>query len=392
MCLIWDPIQVCVKKLIPRSEPQCYHPKLFCREPASRRAHMVPLCLLILGRSNAKEPPPDEPHLLLKQEDLGGGRDGGDVRLRHDQIFSTVVSSLEGGDLQTAHLRAQALLGEFPLSVSALSIASAVASQRGQHVEAHAFLDTTLRVLAPDDPEEPRTVLQLATELVTLRRTSTAKLVLQQLLSRADPIDPSVAKGARTQLARLAQFSEQQKNVAVAFSATAAQVGVNSPAFVNMPAAAAISPPPGRPRLIIFVHTCAAFEQSRAEVLRRTWAKDRFDVIFITDNPASELDPHEYLGPYQTKGSADLSYHPTTLTRMFELFLHKYAFEADWLMVIDDDSYLFIERLLSRVKSALLGRSRLRLLHLLGAPAWRLWAAWHSQQERQGHWAPGRCA
>lgn len=53
-------------------------------------------------------------------------------------------------------------------------------------------------------------------------------------------------------------------------------------------------------------------------------------------NPESELEPHEYLGPYQTKGSADLSYHPVTLTRMFELYLHKYASEADWLMLIDD--------------------------------------------------------
>ena len=91
------------------------------------------------------------------------------------------------------------------------------------------------------------------------------------------------------------------------------------------------------------MHTCTAFERTRAAVLQRTWAKDRPEVIFITDvtpaahparlpphtpshapsvpsreqNPESELEPHEYLGPYLTKGSADLSYHPVTLARMF---------------------------------------------------------------------------
>ena len=188
---------------------------------------------------------------------------------RHDDLFRAVASSLEARDLRAAHASSQELLAEFPRSVSALSVASAVASQRGQHATAHAYLDATLRVLPPDDAQEPQTVLQLATELVTLRRTSTARLILHQLLSRAGTLTPAVAQGVRQQLARVERSVAQQDTLAVALTATGAQAtgARSSSAFVTLPSDAVIAPPPrGRPRLVIFVHTCEAYERSRAEV------------------------------------------------------------------------------------------------------------------------------
>lgn len=312
--------------------------------------HLWPSCLLFFAQEPASEPT---------------------LEKRHEELFEKVTSSMKNGDLGEAHLRSVELRAEFPRSISALSVSSAVASRRGQHGEAHALMDATLRVLPQDDPQEPQTVLQLATELVSLGRTSTARLVLQQLLSRDAQLSGGVAKSAADQLARVNKINEQQDTMAVAFSATAAPLpdaSLASPpkrseAYVNMPRRSSFSgAPSGRPRLVIFVHTCTAFERTRAAVLQRTWAKDRPEVIFITDvtpaahparlpphtpshapsvpsreqNPESELEPHEYLGPYLTKGSADLSYHPVTLARMFELYLRKYASEADWLMLIDD--------------------------------------------------------
>jgi len=95
-------------------------------------------------------------------------------------------------------------------------------------------------------------------------------------------------------------------------------------------------------KLIIFVHTCAVYEQDRAKVIESTWAENRDDVIFITDNPTSELKHHIYVGEYQ-KG---FTYHPETVKKMFALFLEKYS-NYDFYMIIDDDAYLYIDKLKS---------------------------------------------
>ena len=95
-------------------------------------------------------------------------------------------------------------------------------------------------------------------------------------------------------------------------------------------------------KLIIFVHTCAAYETNRAKVIESTWAENRDNVIFITDNPSSELKHHIYVGEYQ-KG---FTYHPETVKKMFSLFLEKYT-DYDFFMTIDDDSYLYIDKLRS---------------------------------------------
>uniref|UniRef100_A0A6C0KS15 Fringe-like glycosyltransferase domain-containing protein n=1 Tax=viral metagenome TaxID=1070528 RepID=A0A6C0KS15_9ZZZZ len=92
-------------------------------------------------------------------------------------------------------------------------------------------------------------------------------------------------------------------------------------------------------KLIIFIHTCALYENTRAKLLENTWANNK-DIVFITDNDSSELKNHIYIGPYE-KGP---TYHPNNVKKMFNLFLEKYS-DYDYFMIIDDDSYLYIEKL-----------------------------------------------
>jgi len=100
-----------------------------------------------------------------------------------------------------------------------------------------------------------------------------------------------------------------------------------------------------RPRIVIFVHTCKKFEQ-RAKVIQRTWANGRTNVVFVSDSDSSVLKNAVNFGPYKTRGSAHLSYHPETVTKMLELFQARYASTHEWFMMVDDDSYVFVERLL----------------------------------------------
>lgn len=92
-------------------------------------------------------------------------------------------------------------------------------------------------------------------------------------------------------------------------------------------------------KLIIFVHTCKLYEESRAKLIESTWG-DNTDVVFITDNESSSLKNNVNLGPY----IPGPTYHPVTVYKMFMLFLNKYS-DYDWFMIIDDDSYLYIEKL-----------------------------------------------
>lgn len=95
-------------------------------------------------------------------------------------------------------------------------------------------------------------------------------------------------------------------------------------------------------KLIIFIHTCAKYEETRAKLLERTWANGRDNVVFITDNEHSTLKNHIYIGPY----AVGATYHPATVLKMFDLFLQRYS-DYDYYMMIDDDSYLYIDKLLN---------------------------------------------
>jgi hypothetical protein len=92
--------------------------------------------------------------------------------------------------------------------------------------------------------------------------------------------------------------------------------------------------------IIIFVHTCKIYEESRSKIIEDTWAKNRDNVVFITDNNDSTLKNHIYIGEYK-KGP---TYHPENVRKMFYLFLSKYS-DYDFFMIIDDDSYLYVEKL-----------------------------------------------
>jgi hypothetical protein len=92
-------------------------------------------------------------------------------------------------------------------------------------------------------------------------------------------------------------------------------------------------------KLIVFVHTCKAYEESRAKLIEQTWG-DQENVVFITDNPASTLKRSIYIGEYK-RGP---TYHPENVMKMFSLFLTHFA-EYDWFMIVDDDSYVFLDKL-----------------------------------------------
>ena len=92
-------------------------------------------------------------------------------------------------------------------------------------------------------------------------------------------------------------------------------------------------------KLIIFVHTCKTYEESRAKIIEATWGNID-DVVFITDNPQSTLKNHIYIGEYK-RGP---TYHPENVIKMFNIFIEKYN-DYDFYMIIDDDSYLYIDKL-----------------------------------------------
>jgi hypothetical protein len=93
-------------------------------------------------------------------------------------------------------------------------------------------------------------------------------------------------------------------------------------------------------KLIIFVHTCEKYEDVRAKLIENTWGSENPDVVFITDNEKSQLKNHICIGPYKT----GCTYHPENVIKMFRLFYTKYG-DYDFFMMIDDDSYLYIEKL-----------------------------------------------
>lgn len=93
-------------------------------------------------------------------------------------------------------------------------------------------------------------------------------------------------------------------------------------------------------KLIIFIHTCKLYEENRAKLLENTWARDNKDIVFITDNIDCKLNNYFYIGPYMYGNT----YHPENVKKMFKLFLEKYN-DYDYFMMIDDDSYLYVDKL-----------------------------------------------
>jgi hypothetical protein len=91
-------------------------------------------------------------------------------------------------------------------------------------------------------------------------------------------------------------------------------------------------------KLLIFVYTCAAYEKTRALLLQNSWAKDRPEVVFVTDNPNSQLKNTVYLGEYK-KG---FTYDPNIVKKIFDVWL---TMQYDYYMIIDDDSYVYIDKL-----------------------------------------------
>ena len=92
--------------------------------------------------------------------------------------------------------------------------------------------------------------------------------------------------------------------------------------------------------IIIFVHTCKLYEESRAKLIENTWANNRDNVVFVTDNKESTLKKNIFL-------NEDLHiYHSLNVIKVFQLWLSEYS-EYDWFMMIDDDAYLFVDRLKS---------------------------------------------
>jgi len=92
-------------------------------------------------------------------------------------------------------------------------------------------------------------------------------------------------------------------------------------------------------KIIIFVHTCEKYEESRAKIIEATWGNIP-NVVFITDNSRSTLKNHIYIGPYKSGPT----YHPENVIKMFQLFLSNYG-DYDFFMIIDDDSYLYVKKL-----------------------------------------------
>jgi hypothetical protein len=92
-------------------------------------------------------------------------------------------------------------------------------------------------------------------------------------------------------------------------------------------------------KVIIFVHTCKIYEETRAKLIEKTWG-NKENVIFITDNHETNLKNNIYIGEYKPGPT----YHPENVIKMFNLFINKYS-NYDFFMIIDDDSYLYIDKL-----------------------------------------------
>ena len=92
-------------------------------------------------------------------------------------------------------------------------------------------------------------------------------------------------------------------------------------------------------KLLIYIYTCKQYEESRALILENTWANPSSkDIVFHTDHTNSSLKNKIYLGDY----TAGHTYHPDMVLRIFKHFL---TLDYDFFMIVDDDTYVFVDRL-----------------------------------------------
>ena len=78
------------------------------------------------------------------------------------------------------------------------------------------------------------------------------------------------------------------------------------------------------------MHTCEKYEETRGRRIENTWAKDRKNVFFITDNPKCTLKNHIYIGEYKT----GVTYHPENVCKMFIIWQRSFA-DYDFFMMIE---------------------------------------------------------
>jgi hypothetical protein len=134
-------------------------------------------------------------------------------------------------------------------------------------------------------------------------------------------------------------------------------------------------------KLLIFVYTCAAYEKTRALLIENSWAKDNLDIVFVTDNPKSQLKNSLYLGEYTTSYLKD----PLIVGQIFNRCLTEPRFiDYDWYMITDDDSYLFIDKLKEFLTFFDENNS-----YMIGNYYWKLRSpAWNSHEYK---WSSGGC-
>ena len=90
-------------------------------------------------------------------------------------------------------------------------------------------------------------------------------------------------------------------------------------------------------KIIIFITTCKKYEESRAKLIENTWGNNT-NIVFITDSEKCSLKNFKYIGNMNTT-------KPPAIIKMFNLWMSNYS-TFDWFMIIDDDSYLYLDTLL----------------------------------------------
>lgn len=91
--------------------------------------------------------------------------------------------------------------------------------------------------------------------------------------------------------------------------------------------------------LLVIIHTCKKYENSRTNIIKNTWFKNYNDVLFLIDYEKHNKD-YIFLGKYET----GYTYHPETIKKIISYFYNNIE-KYKWFMIIDDDSYLFKDRL-----------------------------------------------
>jgi len=95
----------------------------------------------------------------------------------------------------------------------------------------------------------------------------------------------------------------------------------------------------GHENILVVIHSCLKYEQTRAVPLQKSWASGR-NVLFIFDGDSKQIQNSINLGPY-TQG---VTYNPNTVYKIWQLFILNWS-HYDYLFLVDDDSYVFMDKL-----------------------------------------------